>query len=933
MTTQLIPNVFALNTATSAGDVVPDARFGQVTSLNANSAFTVTALKGNEVCLSVWVKRQRVTDDIQLKLNTGGWRIANSGLVLLDEQETGHIIPQEQWHQLTLVQTHNAAKLYVNGVLVHSLDKDYPVLSGNLGYVSASGNVQLAQQHTYDYALDATAVQAGYVAGLPVVKKTFAQKQPIGFALTHPENSLYSGAIDNALLIVDATRDDQVNQVLEVTNTSANAIHIPGSNAPSVDGDNFLFELRFRNGVFERIEETFRFNAQSDWHISAPVKNAADGSWSVYFLTKTSVTLNTGGKLIFPFSYRTVNNALQERPTVFSLAYQNMQFGDDKPICGDRNQPMTVANLSSNNQYLTELNKQIEKANGVVNSMEKATQAELSKLKEELEKARNELVGAQSSLADTQDSLVNAKKELLEKASQQDVTNTIEKTKTAIEGGVSDKISTSESALRKELGLAQIDLQAKIDEAQNKIDEEQNRIFTDMDNKILTAISGINKRLEALDDEVDLRASAKDVKNLKVLPPFAAFGYSANGLVTNHANCDFEIRLRNTSGEKLTFDSSGKVRLSIAVGSQKDDLVSSSSKAGGCTTTLGSMKTPSGNTPRRDFECNLSNKSLNADAEVVFYFNDFTPNELAGQSLVEVEIAGVKNYKNQHLVAALHKVNDVAANNVVASNDVVASGNVVAKDTLKAYNLYLADSWADITWKQGDNLQFGTVVAPENGPVTKNNNFVERMRISNSGNVGIGDNSPSDKLEVAGNVRAERFVDRNDTSYYVDPAGTSKLSTVEAVGDVKGARFVDRNNTSYYVDPTSTSRLSSIDVDGDVKGARFVDRNSSGYYVDPSSTSNVNHLTAKGYLRGNGYYIHNLNANNIASGTISRHRLPNIRLSWSGVYTTGYVNWWDDGMNYYLPSGAVMVGLESYHSNHREDRRWRIKYRYVSVTY
>lgn len=763
MTTQLIPNVFALNTATSAGDVVPDARFGQVTSLNANSTFTVTALKGNEVCLSVWVKRQRVTDDIQLKLNTGGWRIANSGLVLLDEQETGHIIPQEQWHQLTLVQTHNAAKLYVNGVLVHSLDKDYPVLSGNLGYVSASGNVQLAQQHTYDYALDATAVQAGYVAGLPVVKKTFAQKQPIGFALTHPENSLYSGAIDNALLIVDATRDDQVNQVLEVTNTSANAIYIPGSNAPSVDGDNFLFELRFRNGVFERIEETFRFNAQSDWHISAPVKNAADGSWSVYFLTKTSVTLNTGGKLIFPFAYRTVNNALQERPTVFSLAYQNMQFGDDKPIRGDRNQPMTVANLSSNNQYLTELNKQIEKANGVVNSMEKATQAELSKLKEELEKARNELVGAQSSLADTQDSLVNAKKELLEKASQQDVTNTIEKTKTAIEGGVSDKISTSESALRKELGLAQIDLQAKIDEAQNKVDEEQNRIFTEMDGKILTAISGINTRLKKLDDEVDLRASSDDVKNLKVLPPFAAFGYSANGLVTNHANCDFEIRLRNTSGEKLTFDSSGKVRLSIAVGSQKDDLVSSSSKAGGCTTTLGSMKTPSGNTPRRYFECNLSNKSLNADAEVVFYFNDFTPNELAGQSLVEVEVAGVIDYKNQHLVAALHKVNDVVANNVVAS------GNVVAKDTLKAYNLYLANSWADITWKHGENLQFGTVVAPARGRVTKEHSFVEHMRISNSGNVGIGKSNPTEKLEVSGNIKASGRL--YDATGHVMPVG------------------------------------------------------------------------------------------------------------------------------------------------------------------
>ncbi|XP_028409558.1 hemagglutinin/amebocyte aggregation factor-like [Dendronephthya gigantea] len=40
-------------------------------------------------------------------------------------------------------------------------------------------------------------------------------------------------------------------------------------------------------------------------------------------------------------------------------------------------------------------------------------------------------------------------------------------------------------------------------------------------------------------------------------------------------------------------------------------------------------------------------------------------------------------------------------------------------------------------------------------------------------------------------------------------------------------------------------------------------------------------------------------------------------------YWTGYVNSWDGYLSYTVPSYYYLVGVQSYHSNFREDRRWR----------
>ena len=56
-----------------------------------------------------------------------------------------------------------------------------------------------------------------------------------------------------------------------------------------------------------------------------------------------------------------------------------------------------------------------------------------------------------------------------------------------------------------------------------------------------------------------------------------------------------------------------------------------------------------------------------------------------------------------------------------------------------------------------------------------------------------------------------------------------------------------------------------------------------------------------------------------------------VNLVWGEVQETGYLNSMDAVLNYTVPDGCVMVGLYSYHDNGTEDRRWKIRYRTLSL--
>ena len=47
--------------------------------------------------------------------------------------------------------------------------------------------------------------------------------------------------------------------------------------------------------------------------------------------------------------------------------------------------------------------------------------------------------------------------------------------------------------------------------------------------------------------------------------------------------------------------------------------------------------------------------------------------------------------------------------------------------------------------------------------------------------------------------------------------------------------------------------------------------------------------------------------------------------SFSHCYWTGYENKFDQPLSFRCPANYVMTGVSSYHSNRKEDRRWRFK--------
>lgn len=87
------------------------------------------------------------------------------------------------------------------------------------------------------------------------------------------------------------------------------------------------------------------------------------------------------------------------------------------------------------------------------------------------------------------------------------------------------------------------------------------------------------------------------------------------------------------------------------------------------------------------------------------------------------------------------------------------------------------------------------------------------------------------------------------------------------------------------------------------------------------------------------------NVNTTQQGTLNKHgnRLGNVEtrmnelesaaptLTWGSVQITGYVNAFDEIIDWTCPNGSVVVGFNSYHDNKREDRRWRFRYRSITL--
>jgi len=139
---------------------------------------------------------------------------------------------------------------------------------------------------------------------------------------------------------------------------------------------------------------------------------------------------------------------------------------------------------------------------------------------------------------------------------------------------------------------------------------------------------------------------------------------------------------------------------------------------------------------------------------------------------------------------------------IPAADNLVIEGNVGIGTRTPNIDLAIGDTDTGLQ-QQGD------------GELALYTNNVERVRIRNNGNVGIGTTNPGDKLDVAGSIRANVLYDRNNVGYYVDPASTSRLNygvydNLYSYGFMQSSIFYDRDNTGYYVDPASNTKLNTL---------------------------------------------------------------------------------------------------------------------------
>jgi hypothetical protein len=85
-----------------------------------------------------------------------------------------------------------------------------------------------------------------------------------------------------------------------------------------------------------------------------------------------------------------------------------------------------------------------------------------------------------------------------------------------------------------------------------------------------------------------------------------------------------------------------------------------------------------------------------------------------------------------------------------------------------------------------------------------NSGLTPKMSIAADGNVGIGTTDPGAPLDVNGDIRADRFVDRgNPGNYFMDLAGTSKLNHLQVNSTIKSKNF-SASNYGYVLEQSST---------------------------------------------------------------------------------------------------------------------------------
>ncbi|MFC1653588.1 MerR family DNA-binding transcriptional regulator [Patescibacteria group bacterium] len=135
--------------------------------------------------------------------------------------------------------------------------------------------------------------------------------------------------------------------------------------------------------------------------------------------------------------------------------------------------------------------------------------------------------------------------------------------------------------------------------------------------------------------------------------------------------------------------------------------------------------------------------------------------------------------------------------------------------------------YAQIYLSTNEDLYIGTTTEGANY-VQFQTDGLDRMRIAETGEVGIGETTPDAKLDVDGGYAGNALVIFNETNgndiFAASASGVTRFR-IGTDGYTHAARFVDSANSTYYIDPAATG--TSVNIDGDItsNGAFTIDSN------------------------------------------------------------------------------------------------------------
>jgi hypothetical protein len=221
-------------------------------------------------------------------------------------------------------------------------------------------------------------------------------------------------------------------------------------------------------------------------------------------------------------------------------------------------------------------------------------------------------------------------------------------------------------------------------------------------------------------------------------------------------------------------------------------------------------------------------------------------------------------------------------------------------------HLYGADPAFRIQSSTTGNMQFGQWDATNNRIQSSGRDFylvgtdsyatifgtnnTERMRITSTGNVGIGTTSPSERLMVSGNVRASGYFQANDGTrdFYFNPGGdfgAGALPTIQVASN-HALQFATNNTLRLTIASTGAATFSSS-----VTATSFIASNG-GDFAWGDGTTYIDGDASNQYIRAvvnNSERMRITSGGNVGIGTSSPTQLLSVNgaSTFSGNLTVG----------------------------------------------